>query len=119
MSEEQPDAIEQAMADTQAQILKQARAAVNQSIIDALAPLAEGAVEDLEIYGQQLARESVAAALAGDDITLQSIKRQAVILAETHRIRASNAAWNTVEEVTNIVLDTAFRSLSATLMRIR
>lgn len=119
MPKEKESAVDQAVQDTHNQILKQARAAVTESILDALAPLAVGAMEDLETYGQELARGAVQAALVGDDISLQSIKRQAVILAETHRIRVSNSAWGTVETVTNIVLDTAFRALTATLMNIR
>lgn len=116
MIEEQESAQERALQELEEAQLDQARRAVRDAILEQVRDLADGAEEDFQRYGEDLAMRTVAAARAGDDVSLESLKRTARMLAEKQQLRAKSAGWDLFEKVVLIVIQTAAGVLSSTLM---
>lgn len=61
--------------------------------------LVRGAAEDIERYAVEIAADMATAALAQDERALAHLKGQVRLLAEKHRLAASEAAWASVQEL--------------------
>jgi len=61
--------------------------------------LVQGAAEDIEQYAAEIAADMATAALLQDEQALAHLKGQTRLLAEKHRLAASEAAWATVGEL--------------------
>jgi len=81
---------------------------IGQVIYEELAPLLEGAAQDLKDYGLVIGRDMVLALHLGDAAWSTELKAQAKALLEVYRIRAEERSWQAAEKVLGIIFKTAF-----------
>lgn len=86
--------------------IEEAAEALGRSFVERLRSLVDGAAEDVDRFGVEIARDAVACAQIADegerDQKLNMLKNQARALAERHRIAATNAQWDLLAEVTDV-----------------
>jgi hypothetical protein len=87
--------------------------AIAEALEEGLDGVVEGAQDDITSYLNLLATQTAAAAAVGDQVSLDSLKRQAVLLAEKNRIRVQEAGWDTFNRIVGAVARVAVTALAA------
>ena len=67
-----------------------------------LEDLGEGAAEDLQAYGKDIAKGIIVALRSGRTDLIDELRDQAIILAEIHRIKLNNDALDMLERAGDI-----------------
>ncbi len=80
---------------------------------DRLSGLVEGAAEDLEAYGKDIAKGIIVALRSGRTDLIDELRDQAIMLAEIHRIKVSNEALDMLDLAGNIALKVGVAAIGA------
>jgi len=92
------------------------KAGIQLEVADALKAqlraLADGANQDIADYAHSMSVDAVAAALSGNEEVLQSLERQALLLAEKHRIRIVGATAEAFSTVVSATVRAAVRVIA-------
>lgn len=97
------------MADENTEIVE----AITNALEEGLEGVVEGAKEDVRAYFALIATQTTEAAAIGDQVSLDSLQRQLRLLGEKNRIRAQEAAWDTVHRMVGAVTRVAVAALAA------